>query len=704
MYASEDAKRILSLVDYIGGDYQNAVSKGKIINSAEYEEMLEFSSQVKELFGKLEALGGDKAEIGPELSELSSLIEEKAPVSGVEAISSSIKEKIITSYGIVPHPEKSPSFSSGQELYMVNCSQCHGVSGAADGQLSYGFNPKPADFTDPEFTDGLSPFKVYNTTSFGIEGTAMPSFPRLTSDEKWDVSFYVLSLGVKGSETEGGNLAADIPEDLTDYKTLATLTNSDIKERVAGHTFSKDELLGVLSLIRGGGPDSGGPGNESIVLTSSMLNESVELYSDGNSDEAYTKALDAYLMGFEKIEPALFVKDRVLTTTLESKFADLRSALKSGASISEVEAINAELQAGLIQASGELQERKQVSSMISFVNSFAIIVREGLEAILIIAAIIAFLGATGAGRSIKYIHYGWIAAIIAGLLTWLLARTVINISGAQREIIEGVTALTAAAVLFYVSYWLITKIEVQKWKSYIKGKVESAVSKKSVVALAGVSFFAVYREAFETVLFYQALWYQSENTQSAVIWGFIVGLGVLVALYFIVFKLALTIPIKYFFSVTSLFLYFLAFILLGKGIRELQEAGVVGITPVDFLPTIDVLGIYPTLETALPQGVLILAGVFAYVWIGYISREREKKEIAMSLARIADDMKSMYAAFDHIKGHIIEWKRCEDIDIEARDLDNQIHEVISHVDELEDKLGDFYDIVSKNKEPDTKLN
>ena len=122
------------------------------------------------------------------------------------------------------------------------------------------------------------------------------------------------------------------------------------------------------------------------------------------------------------------------------------------------------------------------------------------------------------------------------------------------------------------------------------------------------------------------------------------------------------------------------------------------------MPQADALGIYPTLETALPQGILLLAFFFAFIWIGYVNRERDKKEIAVSLSRIAEDMKSMHTAFDHIKGHIIEWKRCEGIDIEARDLDYQIQDVISHVDELENKLGDFYDIVSKNKEPSAKLN
>jgi high-affinity iron transporter len=276
---------------------------------------------------------------------------------------------------------------------------------------------------------------------------------------------------------------------------------------------------------------------------------------------------------------------------------------------------------------------------------------------------------------------------------------VISISGAQREVIEGVTSLVAAAVLFYVSYWLISKIEVRVWKQYIQGKVERALSKGSVIALASVSFFAVYREAFETVLFYQALWFQSENSRTAVLWGLTAGALLLVVLFYVIFKLALRIPLKYFFSVTSLFLYLLSFILLGKGIKELQEAGIVGATPVGFIPHIDILGLYPTLETALPQALLLAAFVFALVWLEYVKREREKNEIAVSVARIAEDMKSMHTAFDHIKGHIIEWRKCEDIDLEAEDLDRRIQDVISHVDELESKVGDFYTVVTKNNHP-----
>jgi len=109
------------------------------------------------------------------------------------------------------------------------------------------------------------------------------------------------------------------------------------------------------------------------------------------------------------------------------------------------------------------------------------------------------------------------------------------------------------------------------------------------------------------------------------------------------------------------------------------------------------------LETAVPQGLLVLAFAFATFWLGYVKREKEKKELVMTVSQISEDMKSMQSAFDHIKGHIVEWRRCEDIDLEAEDLDRQIQEVVSHVDELESKLGDFYNVVSKNIEHSTKI-
>ncbi|HEX3036544.1 MAG TPA: cytochrome c/FTR1 family iron permease [Thermodesulfobacteriota bacterium] len=699
--ASEGAKRILSLVDYIGGDYKNAVQQGKIIHKEEYNEMLEFSSESLDLFKELKSSEGDKARIEKDLTELKRKIESKSPINDIESLSKDIKNKIISTYGIVTYPQNHPSLGTGRDLYVKNCAQCHGVAGAGNGSLAPDLNPPPTNFTDPGSTGGLSPFKVYNTMRYGIEGTAMSPFPNLSEDDKWNVSFYVLSLELNQNESKDGETVFNInkiPEKLKEPKILATLSNDELKEKVKPYVSDEEALVNALAYLRKGVIESKKTEKDPLAVTSATLKEAIQLYEGGDKEEAHKRALDAYLEGFEKVEPQLFSRDAEFGRNIEAKLAEIRGLIKDGRSPEEIKALHNEIENDLQRASVILTNGKPIGKALSFINSFAIIVREGLEAALIVAAVIAFLGATGARNAIRYVHLGWILALVAGLVTWVLAQTIIKISGAQREIIEGVTSLLAAAVLFYVSYWLITKIEVKKWKEYIQSKVKSALSKKSIFALASVSFFAVYREAFETVLFYQALWLQTENSQGSVIWGFLAGTVLIIGLVILIFKLGLRIPLKYFFSITTSLLYFLCFVLAGKGIREFQEAGVISITPLDFIPQIDVLGIYPTLETSIVQGSLLIALIGALLWLGFIKREREKREIAVSVSRIADDMKSMHEAFEHIKGHILEWRRCKDIDLEAEELDQQIKDVIRHVDDLEGKLEDFFDVISKNRE------
>ncbi len=144
---------------------------------------------------------------------------------------------------------------------------------------------------------------------------------------------------------------------------------------------------------------------------------------------------------------------------------------------------------------------------------------------------------------------------------------------------EGFISVFAAVALFYVGYWLHTKSEAKKWQSFIHDKVQNVVDGKKILGLVGISFFAVYREAFEVVLFYQALWLQNENDHHLILWGFIAGLAVLVVLTFAILKLGLKVPLKYFFGVTGTFLYIIAFIFAGNGIKELQAAGWVSTTP-----------------------------------------------------------------------------------------------------------------------------
>ena len=612
---AEEIDRILSLVDYIGGDYSNAVKDGEITNEFEYQEMLDFSSVAVELWENAAEKGRKTADFSEKFARLHSIIASQGPVSEVESLANELKKQIISAYDIKPYPAKIPDYESGRMLYAENCSSCHGLSGRADGILSKNLNPAPTDFTDPDINLGLSPFKVYNTSTFGIEGTAMGSFEEVLNEEqKWDVAFYVLSLGYPDIPPGGGTSGfspKNISNDTRKLENLALASNAELV-LAAGAGGSDQHVLFYLrtAYLRDG---IAGSTSEYIAHTIDKLEKAIDLYEAGRKDEAFRETLDGYLGGFQKIEPALVSKKRSLVFKVEKKIGFFRSWVMSDRDSSELRDLKASIEGDLREAENILLGGSSLGKYVSFINSFSIMLREALEALLIMAAIIAALVHSGNRGMIKYVHYGWIAAILAGFATWAAARTMVDISGARREIVEGVTSLLAAVVLFYVSYWLVSKADVKKWKEYVRSKTEGALTRRSGLTLAFVSFLAVYREAFETLLFYQALFYQTGSSTPHVIYGLVAGVAVVFIIAFLMYKFTLRIPLKYFFSFASVFLYLLCFILLGKGILELQESGIISSTSADFIPYIGTLGIYPTYETAIPQGVLLSLAFFLFV-------------------------------------------------------------------------------------------
>lgn len=621
--SAAEIDRVLSLVDYIGGDYANAVEEGKIVNEFEYQEMLDFSSAAIDLWEKVPEKKMETTDFSEKFAHLRSIIVSKGPVSEVESLANELKGRIISAYDIKPYPANIPDYQSGKELYVSNCSSCHGLSGRPDDAFSKTLNPPPTDFTDPDINLGLSPFKVYNTTTFGIEGTAMTSFEKVLDErQKWDVAFYVLSLGYPDIPSGGGTSGLStekITHDVRKLENLALASNAEILLN-AGAGGSDEDVLFYLrtAYLRDG---IAGGASEAIDHTIRKLSEAIDLYEAGRKDEAFREALDGYLGGFQKIEPALVSKKRSLVLEVEKKMGFFRSLVMSDRDSSELHDLKASIEENLRESERILQGGSSLGKYLSFVNSFAIILREALEALLIIAAIIAALAHSGNRGMIRYVHYGWVLAIFAGLATWVAARTIIDISGARREIVEGVTSLLAAVILFYVSYWLISKADVKKWKEYVRSKTQGALTRRSGLTLAFVSFLAVYREAFETMLFYQALFYQTASSTPHVIYGLVAGVAVVFVIAFLMYRFTLRIPLKYFFSFTSVFLYLLCFILLGKGILELQEAGIISSTTADFIPYMDTLGIYPSYETAIPQAVLLLLA-FSLFARNYVYREK----------------------------------------------------------------------------------
>ena len=271
-----------------------------------------------------------------------------------------------------------------------------------------------------------------------------------------------------------------------------------------------------------------------------------------------------------------------------------------------------------------------VSGVATFSACFLIIVREGLEAILVVGAIIAYLVKSGHKDKLKHVYIGCVAAIAASFLcAWLLSLWKLA-NTANQEIIEGVTALIAVVVLFYVSNWMVSKAEADKWNSYIDNQVKASSETGSVFTLAFTAFLAVFREGAEVILFYQQ--YLTEPSDIGYVWGgFGTGCVVLVAVFIAIRFFSVKLPIRPFFLGTSILMFIMSISFLGSGIKELIEGDVIDMTSPDWLQaiipfneTLQVLGIFPVLETLIPQLILTFITLLIFVMTKWERNNRKE--------------------------------------------------------------------------------
>lgn len=313
------------------------------------------------------------------------------------------------------------------------------------------------------------------------------------------------------------------------------------------------------------------------------------------------------------MEVAIGMRDPALKTELESRFSKIIGLASRERGTAEVALAWEELRTQLQQVAAT-QQPKADGFWPLLVQAFLILLREGFEAMLVITALVAYLRRQGAGEQVRVVYHGTAWALLASLVTAWLFSAVLRISGAEQEALEGVTMLLASAVLFYVSYWLISKSEAARWQAFIQSQISNALSRGSTFALGLAAFLAVYREGAETVLFYQALSGQADGQWWPLLVGFALALAALLLLYRLMQAVSFRLPIGLFFTLTAVLLYYLAVTFAGNGILELQEAGWVGITPIEGVARISWLGLYPTLESLSAQLLLILPLPMAIAW------------------------------------------------------------------------------------------
>jgi len=320
----------------------------------------------------------------------------------------------------------------------------------------------------------------------------------------------------------------------------------------------------------------------------------------------------AYLT-FEQVETDLRARNAGLTSRLEDEFARLQARAAAGAAAAELEALHRALLADLERAERTVSDKGSGANLLA--QSLLLLVREGFEAILIVGALMTFLGKAGAADRRHEVARGAWLAVAASAATAVVIELLFHVTPGQREALEGFTMLVAVAVLFYVSYWVLSKIEADRWNAFLKSKMQGALSSESGLALASVAFLAVYREGVETILFYKALLSSAGSGEvGAVVGGIALGAAVLVILYVAINRYGMRLPMKSFFGVTGALLYYMAFVFAGQGVKDLQEAGLVGLTVLEGWPRWPQLGIYPTVQSLALQGVLVVLLVFGLAW------------------------------------------------------------------------------------------
>ena len=604
------------LLDYVAVDYAGAVANGQVTNPAEYGEMVEFSGQIRT---RLETLPSNpaKADLLRDAAALQTAIRDKTDPRVVGGQAKALAGAVLTAYPSPLAPSFPPDLAKGAALYDAQCAVCHGATGRADGEGAQGLDPAPIAFADVERARQRSVFGLYQVIDQGLDGTAMASFSHLPVEDRWALAFYVGRFAFTDAEAaEGQRIWETDPSVRAAFPDLAAVTQATPAELAS--RIGETRARAVTAYLRRHPEATIRPAGSTLTLARTRLAESEAAYRQGDRKAATDLALSAYLDGFEPVEPALGARDRALLRRVETAMTELRASISKGAPAEEVAGRIARLNA-LIDTAKRALAPHEADNAASFVGAFTILLREGLEALLIVVAMIAFLRKAERPDVLRYVHGGWVAALAAGGATWAAATFFISISGASRELTEGFGSLLAAIVLVSVGIWMHGKSHADAWQTYIRDKLSKALSKRSAWFLFLLAFVVVYREVFETILFYAAIW--SQGGHVGMLAGALTAVAILAVAAWALLAYSKHLPIGRFFSLSSILMAVLSVVLVGKGVAALQEAGWLDVHPITWAPRIEILGLYPTMEGV---GVQLLTLVVLGIGFARTSGTRSK--------------------------------------------------------------------------------
>jgi high-affinity iron transporter len=607
------ARRLAATAQLAAEEYRLGVSGGRVILPPEVEEARLFLAEARRNAAKLPARSA--AVVAGALDVMDAMVTRTADPDSLAGRVTTLLEGLARDLNIVfdEIPVATPPLSRGREIYQAVCALCHGSFGRGDGPQAAAITPRPADLTDSLRLRTSSPLDFYRRITVGVAGTSMVPYEHaFSADDRWAVALYTSSLRLRRPEGQ-------VPTALRSFQVTARMSDSSVLAALGpGATGA-----GLAAVRLDQGTATARTASAAVFSTvRAQLDTAYDLATSGRGEEARATAMDAYIT-FEQVERELAVKNPALTSQIEAAFSSLRTRAGAGTTPAQLAGIRQELARALERAERSIVDQLSPANLL--LQSFVILVREGLEAILVIGALMAFLVRTGNSHRRRDIHLGVGAAIVMSLLTALALETIFVLSRSHQERLEGIVLMVATATLFYVSYWLLSKMEVAKWNSFVKGRVQDALTRGSALALVSVAFLAVYREGFETVLFYKALAVSGGPGAWAPVGGGIAaGSVVLAVVYIAINRFGIRLPLRPLFGATSGLLYYMAFVFAGKGVAELQESGAVSLTPVGGAPRLPAMGIYPTVESLALQGLLVLLAAFALFWIFILEPGRRR--------------------------------------------------------------------------------
>jgi len=598
---AQPLRRVAALLDYVAGDYAKAVGEnGEVLSEAEHAEQIGFvRDAAREL--RLEVAGRGE-DLARGLDALAGRVEERAPPAEVAAAARAIRAEIVQRFQVVLVPQRAPDPRRGAELYAQSCAACHGADGHPVPSL--GLSTNPPDFKTE--AGPLTPQRIFSAGTYGVPQTAMPAFDAgLSDEERWDVAFHVLTLAHPKASPRGLELAraALLP---TRYQDLAILSDDDLRGRLAAAGLSAAEQEEAIGAVRAGPFSEDRESRpQGMAQARRAVQQAVSLARSRDRDGARRALISAYLDHFEPHEAGLRARESTLVQDVESAFLALRASIdgKDG----RLDANAARLDSLLEKADA----RGPGGALVAFVAALAIALREGVEAALLVAAMLALLRKAGREEDARAVHVGWVSALLAGAVTWWGSGVlIVRLSGANRELAEGVLQLVTAALLLYASHWLLASLSARRLVSFLSAKTMAA---GSAAVILGLTFVAVYREMFETVLFFRGLLLEAPGNAPAVAGGAAAGMCALVAVVVVFQRVGRKLKPRPLLVTCGVLLCVLAVLMVGQGVRSLQVLGALPLTVWGAFE-VPALGLYATREGLCAQAFVLLALIGSAVW------------------------------------------------------------------------------------------